>query len=462
MRTLRARLTWWNLLIVGVALTTFAILLYMWLARTLYQHHDTDLAADRETLARLLVDTPDPITALAGINAVDTRGPILVLRDPQGIVTFHSSRLERSDLNAGAQQALAHARGTDAEPKYFTVRTANEAIRFVCFPLGDPVLAYLQIGRRLGDVEELLDTVALASAVLVPLVLVLMSFGGFAIARRALTPIDQIASTLESIQATDLSQRVHTGANDSEISRLSSSINRLLDRLQASFTAMRHFTSEVSHQLKTPLTVMKSTVEAGARDGSPEGVRKVMGELCGDIDALTATIGDLRNYALADADSAPAGAGPMNVSDVFIEAAEIIRALAEAREITCDLSIEGGLHARGNAVRLRQVVLNLGENAVEFTPRGGHIHIVAWRDREHVLLEIEDTGAGIPPADMPHIFDRHFRARRADGTRGSGLGLAIAKRIVEAHRGELRLSSAVGTGTRVLLKLPLTSAAAPP
>ena len=456
MRTLRARLTWWNLLIVTVALTVFAVLLYVWLARTMYQHHDADLAADRETLAGLLAGTTDPVAALRAIDAVETRGPILVLRDGRGTVTYRSPHFERSDLTAGAQQALAHARATDAEPAYFTVRAQNESVRFICFPLGDPAAAYLQIGRRLGEVEGLLHRVAIASAVLVPLVIVLTSFGGLAVARRALMPIDQIGSTLESIQATDLSQRVQTGTTDSELARLSSSINRLLDRLQASFTAMRAYTSEVSHQLKTPLTVMKTAVQAAIRDGRPERVRQTLEELTRDIDALTATIGDLRNYALADADSAPSGSDPVNVSDVFMEAAEIIRALAEAREITCEISIEVGLRARANPVRLRQVVLNLGENAVQFTPRGGHIHIVSRRDHEHVVLEIADTGSGIPPADMPHIFEHNFRARRVDGARGSGLGLAIAKRIVEAHGGQIRLTSAAGRGTRVLVDLPLS------
>lgn len=456
MRTLRARLTWWNLLIVTVALTVFAVLLYVWLARTMYQHHDADLAADRETLAGLLAGTSDLVAALRALDAVDTRGPILVLRDGRGVVTYRSPHFEKSDFTAGAHQALAHARATDAEPAYFTVRTPNESVRFICFPLGDPAAAYLQIGRRLGEVEELLHRVAIASAFLVPLVIVLTSFGGLAVARRALMPIDQIGATLESIQATDLSQRVQTGTTDSELARLSSSINRLLDRLQASFTAMRAYTSEVSHQLKTPLTVMKTAVEAATRDGSAGRVRQTLEELTRDIDALTATIGDLRNYALADADSAPSGSDPVNVSDVFMEAAEIIRALAEACQISCEISIEAGLHARANAVRLRQVVLNLGENAVQFTPRGGNIQIVSRRDQEHVLLEIADTGPGIPPADMPHIFEHDFRAQRADGSRGSGLGLAIAKRIVEGHNGQITLMSAAGRGTRVLVNLPLS------
>lgn len=457
MRTLRARLTSWNLLIVSLALTVFAVLLYSWLARTLYQHHDADLAVDLDKVVALVRGQGDSPSSLERIDAADRGGPLLVLRDEAGAVRFRSSPLASSDLDAGAQQALAHAHAPDSQGRYFTVAIAGEPVRFICVALSAPLDGYLQVGRRLGEVEKLLETVVIASAGLVPLVMMLTSFGGLMIARRALLPIEQIGSTLESIQATDLSRRVQPGTTDTEVTRLSASINRLLDRLQASFTAMRDFTSEVSHQLKTPLTVMKSAAEAAARDGRSERLRQTLAELSVDIDAVTATIGDLRNYALADADSAPAGAAAVNVSDVFMEAAEIIRALAEAHHISCDVSVEGGLLARGNAVRLRQVVLNLGENAVQFTPHGGDIHIAAWREHGHAVLELADTGSGIPPEDMPHILDRHFQARRPNGTRGSGLGLAITRRIVEAHGGEITLASTVGKGTRARVRLPLAS-----
>ena len=350
MRTLRARLTWWNLVIVSLALTVFAVLLYSWLARTLYEHHDADLALDLDKVAALVRNHGDSPSALERIDAADRGGPLLVLRDAAGTVRFRSSPLASIDLDAGAQQALAHAQMPEAEGRYFTVAIAGEPVRFVCVALSAPPDGYLQVGRRLGEVEELLETVVIASAVLVPLVLMLTSFGGLMVARRALLPIEQIGSTLESIQATDLSRRVQPGTTDTEVTRLSSSINRLLDRLQASFTAMRDFTSEVSHQLKTPLTVMKSAAEAAARDGRSERLHQTLGELSVDIDALTATISDLRTYALADADSAPAGAAAVNVSEVFMEAAEIIRALAEAHDISCDITVESGLLARGNAV----------------------------------------------------------------------------------------------------------------
>lgn len=328
-------------------------------------------------------------------------------------------------------------------------------MRFICVPLARPAGAYLQVGRALGNVDVLLRVVAVASGVLIPLVIVLASFGGLAIAKHALAPIDDIAATLESIQATDLSRRVDPHTRDDEVTRLSASINRLLDRLQASFGSMKEFTAEVSHQLHTPLTVMRGSIDV-ARDGGRDAshYRDTLSELGVEVDPLTATLQDLRDYTLAEADSASWRSEPVDVSHVFDEAAEVIRALAEAHEITCEVEISPGLMVWGNAVRLRQVLLNLGENAVQFTPAGGHVRIKATGGGNQVLLNISDSGAGIPLDALPHVFERHFRVRRTGSSSGSGLGLAIVKRVVEAHGGHVDIQSTVGVGTSAVVTLP--------
>ena len=191
-------------------------------------------------------------------------------------------------------------------------------------------------------------------------------------------PVDVIATSLESIQATDLSRRIDPHAPDIEVKRLTSSINQLLDRLGTSFKTMREFTADVSHQLQTPLTVMKGTINS-AQNGNDAERSKALDALSEEVNALTATLQDLRDLALADADSAEPRGGPVAVSEVFAEAGELVGALAEAHGVTCETQIEPGLRVWGNAVRLRQLMLNLGENAVEFTPAGGRVRIEAAR-----------------------------------------------------------------------------------
>lgn len=456
-RALKTRIAVSNLLIVASALTLFAVLLYLWVSSTLYRHHDGDLADDARRVLDAINTSPSPLNTLGELDAAAATRPLLLVRDSHGQILFRSSRLLEIEPDIGAHTVLTHAATRGATTtQFFTVRLARGLVRFICVPLEHPAGTYLQYGRSLGDVDLLLRVVIIASAVLVPLVIVLTSFGGFAIAKRALAPVDRIASTLESIQATDLSRRVNPHTTDAEVARLTSSINRLLDRLHSSFAALREFTADVSHQLLTPLTVMRGTIDVAANDRRSRDDVKVLHRLRDEVDALSATLQDLRDYALADADSAAAGAEPVDVSSVFAEAADVVRALAEADDVQCDVAIAPGLMVWGNAVRLRQVLLNLGENAVQFTPAGGRISIQASADHGNVVrLSVEDTGAGIAPDLLPHVFSRHFHVRRPDSSTGAGLGLAIVKRIVDAHSGQVTIASTVGRGTTVEVTLPI-------
>lgn len=453
-QTLKARNTFWNVLVVASALALFAVLLYTWLAGTLYSHHDDDLQEDAGRLIAVASATSDPIASLEAFEQQGTVGPYVMVRDSRGRMLFRSERVAQVEPDIGAHEVLAHAAMTGVTyPQFFTVQLARGPVRFTCLPLPGLDGTYLQLGRPLGDVGMLLDAVTLASAVLIPIVVLLTSFSGFLIAGRALRPIDAIAATLESIQATDLSRRVDPHAPDVEVKRLTSSVNQLLDRLNTSFTRMKEFTADVSHQLQTPLTVMKGSIES-ARRAQPAGQPAALDALSQEVDALTATLQDLRDLALADGDSAVSRDEPVDVTQVFLEAGELVEALAEAHGVRCETEIETGLEVWGNAVRLRQVVLNLGENAVKFTPPGGRIRIAACHSDGRVVATVSDTGSGIAPELLPHVFDRRVHGRHAPAQSGTGLGLALVKRIVEAHRGEVLIHSRPGAGTEALITLP--------
>lgn len=455
--TLKARTTLWNVLVVASALGLFAALLYVWLAQTLYGHHDGDLREEARRVATALSLTADPIAALEALDHQGTVAPFLMVRDAHGQMVFRSERLAKVEPDIGAHEVLTHAAASGAtSEQFFTVHLARGPVRFTCVPLARPDGTYLQLGRALGDVGMMLEVVAVASAVLIPIVIVITSFGGFLIAKRALQPIDTIATALESIQATDLSRRVDPHAPDLEVRRLTASINQLLDRLNTSFNTMKEFTADVSHQLQTPLTVIKGTIE-GARVSRAADTQPVLASLSDEVNALSATLQDLRDLALADADSSGSRVGPVSISEVFAEAGELVGALAEAHGVSCETTIEPGMEVWGNAVRLRQLMLNLGENAVEFTPRGGGIRIEAARRGALVIAEVSDTGTGISADLLPRVFDRHVHGRGRNSKAGSGLGLAIVKRIVDAHGGNVVIHSELGRGTRALITLPIAN-----
>lgn len=457
-RTLRARLTVLSMGIAAAAVSLFAILLYAWLAKTLYAHHDEELADDAARIASDLRSSVDPLSDLQTLDAAERVGPLLMIRDGSGRTLFQSARLAASAPDAGQHTALLHAAmAGSAEPQFFTITLQRgDPVRFICLPLSRPAGSYLQLGRRLGDVGLLLRVVRLASLVLLPIVVVFTIFGALLIAGRALSPIASIAATLESIQAKDLSRRVTAGHGDEEITRLSGSINHLLDRLQQSFVSLQEFAADVSHQLLTPLTIMKGGVDVAlAAPRERAEYERVLHDIGEEVDALTETLQDVSDLTVVDAAAEAQQRERVDFTAVFQEASELLRLYGENSGVMCVVDAAPAVFVWGSRIRLRQLVLNLGENAVQFTPEHGKVWLTLARAADRALLTVRDEGPGIAPETLSHVFERRFTAGPRRGSRGRGLGLALVKRIVDAHRGGVTLESAPGAGTTVRVELPL-------
>ena len=453
--TLRARLTFWYVAALSVALTAFAILLYAWLGSTLYRHHDGELRTNSDRIARLLINVPlnEPAIAVA-LKGIDAAPRLLMVRDGQGELIYRSPLLQVAEPTIGHHEALVHAAAhAPSDPEFFTVTLERTgAVRFICTPIDRTPPAYVQVGNALGDVPTTMHAIAIASFVLVPLVLLVTSIGGWTIAGRALDPIGSIDASLRAIEATDLSQRVEVHPADRDLRGLVGSINALLARLDGAFKDLRDFTADASHQLKTPLTVMKSTIEL-ARRSSP--TPQLLDDLEEEINELSTVVGELQTLSLADADAHLAQRSPVSLSGLCRDAAEILEALGESRDVTLTAKIDHGVGVTGDAAALKQMLLNLGDNAVKYTPAAGKVFLSLWLEQNTAVVEVRDTGPGIEPADLPRIFDRFYRGRTtAHGARGTGLGLAIAKRIVEVHGGHIAVDSTVGEGTRFRVTLP--------
>ena len=458
--SLRARLTLWNLLIVASALTLFAVLLYSSFARQVYSHHDEELAEDAARLVALVGSAPYPLAAADALGRVDSGAILAMLRDRQGRILFRSSRLARSEPKIGEHEVLVHAAArAPAAPQFFTVHLDRAGtVRFICLAASNESGIFLQLGQPLGDVDQTLGFLRNATVVLIPLVVVLTSFGGLIIARRALAPVNAIARTLEEIQATDLDRRIDLTPRDDELRRMVVSLNRLLDRLARAFASLREFAADASHQLQTPLTVMKGSLDVALSSRpDPAEYRTVLEQISEEIDALTAVLGDLRALSLADAGHKAETTKRVNASAVFQEAAEIVEALGEAADVSVTVSVAPGLTVWGDEIRLQQIVLNLGDNAVKYTPAGGSVRISARSDGDELELVVTDTGSGIAADDLPRIFGRFYRGGDATGP-GSGLGLAIVKRIVDAHGGHIEATNASTGGASFTVRLPLAPA----
>lgn len=461
--TLRARLAAWYLAVMVLALVLFMMLLYVLLSRSLQDHHDEDLEREATSVAAALAGKPlTDIGVAAALVGSSSASQLVMLRDNRGELLYRSPVLQFSEPNIGQHEALVHAAAHGSEAaEFFTADLERSGpVRFICIPLAQQPEVYLQLGNPLGDIQATLRDVIAACLICIPVVLIVTSFGGWAMAKRALTPLRAIDARLQEIQATDLSRRIDVYPTDGELARLVTTLNGLLDRLDHSFLSLRQFAADVSHQLQTPLTVMKSALDNARRSrGSAGADSKAIDDLTEEVANMSAIITSLRTLALADASLPKEGTVIVSLSGIVEEAAELLGALGESRSVSVAARIEPGVMVRGDPVRLKQIFLNLGDNAVKYTPSGGHVTIELTSEADQAIVRVADTGIGVPAEHLPHIFERFYRADASrGGVGGTGLGLAIVKRIVEVHGGTIEVESVEGSGSRFTVRLPRVSA----
>ena len=352
---------------------------------------------------------------------------------------FRSSTLKGQTLSDGTAEPHEVAFGA----KRFLVGTFYH--KSVTLALGAPLWAYYTTMRRL----DLSITVALPAVILLSLV------GGFLVARRALSPVQIIIATAKRISAEGLNQRLPVPAARDEIRMLSEVLNEAFGRLETSYQQAIHFASDASHQLKTPITVMRAGIEMLMKQPgqAPDNLLE-LADLLQQTRRLSSLAEGLLLLARADAGRLavkPQTTDLVQVIEGCIEDAEI---LAEPRQLSIERELPAHLPCFVDAPRLEQALLNLLENAVKYNRPGGTIRVSANVAAGGISILVANTGAPIPSAKMPLIFNRFVRGENEEALAGHGLGLAIARELVRAQGGELRLVRSDLNGTEFELRLP--------
>jgi len=305
--------------------------------------------------------------------------------------------------------------------------------------------------------DELLSTFALV----LPLGLALALLMGSWISRRALAAVDQIITEVREItDGRSLHRRLAEPLVKDELGRLAETLNQMMTRLERSFAALRRFTADASHELKTPLTVLRAGVErAITTPNLPQDTLATLEETLQEIKRMTELVDALLTLARADEGIAPLHREPVDLREIVEEVRETGELLAEESGVRVEVATPPEpMVVSVDATRIRQLILNLLTNAVKYTPPGGTVRMQLGAADGRVTLSVADTGIGIAPGDLPHIFDRFWRAdsaRTRTGERpGAGLGLAISKWIAEAHGGRIDVVSRPGRGTTFTVTLP--------
>jgi signal transduction histidine kinase len=302
--------------------------------------------------------------------------------------------------------------------------------------------------------------------VILPVILLLSSVVSYLLAGHALLPVGRLIHDLEAIQdGRSLHRRLPVESDENEIDRLSQTLNAMMSRLETSFAALRRFTADASHELKTPLTVLRADIERAMQSPNvAEDQLPALEEALAETARMADLVESLLTLARADEGRFDLHRENVMLEPIVREVVETAMILGEASGVRVALERADPVHVEGDAVRLRQLFLNLVTNAVKYTPRDGQV-TMALEDRgDHVAFVVEDTGVGIAAADLPFIFDRFWRADRVrsrSGERGgAGLGLAIAQWIAHAHGGFISVGSRLGRGSTFTVQLPMRGAPA--
>jgi heavy metal sensor kinase len=483
MDTIRTRLTTWFASAVAIILAGFTIAVFLSRRSALYGELDRRIESEAELTAGILAGVA---RAGGAVERVDNTGRALLVpelsvtleavpdflmitsaRGGDPLFTSTDSTLTYDKFQQ-LRQTVSGARGRRVQG---TIRLAPDGprLRYVVRPLGVevPQGGAVFVGAQPESAEQELEQSFSTFLLILPFGILAAYAIGSLVARRALRPVDQITNEVREItDGTGLHRRLPTSMVKDELGRLADTLNQMISRLERSFTALRRFTADASHELKTPLTVLKAGVErALTTPKMPPESLAALEEAMDEINRMTELVDALLTLARADEGLVRLHQEPVDLRALILETEETGELLAEPAGIavSADAPVDPVIVAVDGS-RIRQLVMNLLTNAVKYTPAGGRVRLWLEQDDGRVRFGVSDTGIGIAPGDLPHIFDRFWRAdsaRTRTGERpGVGLGLAICKWIAEAHGGTIEVQSRPGRGTTFSVTLPTGSAGA--
>jgi heavy metal sensor kinase len=311
-------------------------------------------------------------------------------------------------------------------------------------------------------VQASMQNLLLILLISVPTLIFVAGLAGYFLAGKALKPIRDIATTTRHITANNLDERITVEVAKDDIGQLSQTINDMLDRLSQAFLKVTQFSADASHELRTPLTILRGEVEIGLRgDRSAAEYRDILVSNLEEIERMSKIVSDLLLLSRSDMGQEVLSRESVDLQEVVQELINQLAMLAEQKKITLTGDIQPVPLVSGDKLRLRQMAANLIANAIRYTSESGRVNVRLEAVAEGVKLVIEDTGIGIPEADLPRIFDRFYRVDKARSREegGSGLGLSIVKWIVDAHHGDITVESVVDEGTTFTVVLPFSDLA---
>ncbi len=463
-RSIGARLTFWYTGILSLTLLLLGILAYGLLTYSLSADLDAALhgvaqaiaaQARQEGLHHWQPDIPEIFRRFFGFSPSN---PYFEMLDPLGRQPGGSSSPPEFPISGQALKNAVHGLST-----YETVASADSyPVRVLIMPVQNEgqVTSLVQVGISMENLYHTRRRFVLIMTALFPLGLLLAGGGGWLLARRALLPVDHMTKAANRISGEHLEERLLvTGAGD-ELDRLARTLNEMLGRLDDSFRQVRQFSADASHELQTPLTILKGEIEVALRaPRTPEEYQGVMLSSLEEIERISRLVEGLLLLARADSGVLKLDLQAVDLHRLLREVKTQMQRRADDHGVSLRLEALAPVTICGDREQLPRLLINLIDNAIKYTPAGGQVTLALHRNGSQAMIDIADTGIGLTPEEQERIFTRFYRAApaRSQGGGGAGLGLCIAQSIAQAHGGKIQVQSSPGRGSTFTVALPAES-----
>jgi two-component system, OmpR family, sensor kinase len=460
----------------GVLILLLCVLLYFVVAQALYQTADRSVKTKAYLLAKVISthwdrsgrwDTDSLDAAIKDIRTtglergIMEQGMYVQILERSGRILYRSPNLvDRAmpfDRTSLAQPSFSEASVLAASLGISSSTVHHLRVLTLPFRMHSSHVLFVQIGYYPEAIEWTLRGVRGTLLLLSPAALLLACFAGWAVTKNRLRPLGRIAEAVQRIGAGDLSQHVEASPARDEISRLVEGFNDMTSRLHTSFAGLRRFAEDTSHELRTPLSIIKGEAEVLLkRVREPEEYQRVLRSIVEEIDFITKVMEGLWILSMGESGGIVMELRPIDLAGLLRRIGEEAKLLARGKGLSIILGKTEEITVTGDERWVRQLLLNLIDNAIKYTPSGGTITLSMEKTQGAARLLIEDTGIGIPEESLPRIFDRFYQVDKvkARAIGGCGLGLSICKWIVEAHGGAIEVSSRLGSGTQISVQLP--------
>ncbi|MCC6545018.1 MAG: HAMP domain-containing protein [Nitrospirae bacterium] len=463
---IRTKLAIWFSILVVVVLSILTGIRYTGYKRILQSQKDYSLKVVADVLdssiPRRIPAKDDVQSAVERMNKeypdIELKGILIEVYDPSRAIIFSSSisEAERFPVTEEMWGKIYHR---EMSLTTLSIMEGLTSMRVLTKPIfnRNKLVYIIQVGSSLHDIQTTLENILLLNLLFIPATTILLGGGGWILTKRALKPLDTVIRASHTISSGDLQHRIEVSDKTSrEIRDLTAAFNQMIIRLETSFRQIRDFSENVSHELRIPLSILRGQTELSLRRLRSGGeYKETLESNLEEILRMEMIVERLLFLSKADRGEIELKKVELDVEDLLRYVYNKLRIPAREKNVHMTLDTNGPVLILGDDLFVRELLLNLVQNAIVYTPAGGDVALSLCKRDTVALVSFADTGCGIPEDEVPYIFDRFYQVDKSRSNQGHGLGLSLCKWIVEAHQGKLSVESTVGKGSRFTVTFPL-------